>query len=796
MGEVYRATDTRLGRDVAVKILPQMFVADQSLRARFELEARAMAALRHPNIITIYDFGTDDVPYLVSELLLGETLADALARGPIGSRRAVAWGTQILRGLASAHARGIVHRDLKPANIFISSDDVVKVLDFGLAKVVEANGSLTDAPTLRLSEPGSVIGTIGYMSPEQLGARAVDARSDIFSFGVVLHEMLTGKAPFLRPTATETMIAIARDDAPRLETPPHSPLLAATLLRCLEKSPENRFHSAHDLALHLDMLDIAGSSPSNPPTIIRNAPQIEPLTFHRGSVMHARFAPDGSIVYGAAWGERPTELFVGHRGVPESRPLGITGSIHSISRSGELAISLGRTSEVGFLAVGTLARVALVGGLPRPIANRVYEADWAPSGSALAIVRRTEHGFRIEFPIGTPLYETGNWISDLRFSPGGDRLAFLEHPHAGDNFGYVMTVDLEGRAQRLTDDLFISWGLAWHPKSGEIWYSAAPAGAHGDSVSIHGVSLDGTSRLVFSSLGAVLLHDIAADGAVLMAHQILRRNVIAHVDGVDRDLSWFDWSFPTRLSDDGTAMLFEEQGIASRGRSTFYLRDLRGGPAVRLEEGRARDLSSDGNFALALSNSHPERVMLVPTGAGDTREIPVRGLDRFTSARFLPGERELVLIAARGDEGARFWRVPIEGGDAVPFSDDALASWFLFAIAPDGEWVAALPPSGPPRLYGVHNGEVREIAGSEAGDFPVHWPAWNELYVCRREERRSPIYRIDPDTGSRELVRVLEPLDPTGVYGVSPIHFARDIDTYVFGYRIILSTLFVGTGIE
>jgi hypothetical protein len=293
-----------------------------------------------------------------------------------------------------------------------------------------------------------------------------------------------------------------------------------------------------------------------------------------------------------------------------------------------------------------------------------------------------------------------------------------------------------------------------------------------------------------------VLHDIAADGTVLMAHQILRRNVVAHVDGTDRDLSWFDWSFPTRLSDDGTTLLFEEQGIASRGRSIFYVRDLRGGPAVRLDEGRARDLSADGSAVLALTNTTPERLISVPTGVGETREIPVLGMERFAGARFLPGEREIVLIGARAGEGSRFWRVPAAGGEAIAFSDEALASWFLFAISPDGEWVAAMPPAGTPRLYGVHTGDVQEIAGSEPGDFPVHWPEQNQLFVCRREERRSPIYRIDLTTGTRELVRVLEPLDPAGVNGIFPIHFARDLDTYVFGYRIILASLFVGTGIE
>src|SRR5687767_267776 len=225
MGEVYRATDTRLRRDVAIKILPQSFVADASRLARFEQEARATAALRHPNVLTIHDFGTDGLPYLVTELLDGETLAEALADGPVSLRRATGWSLQILRAMSAAHLAGIIHRDLKPANIFITKEGTVKVLDFGLAKVLDDREVQRDAPTVAYSAPGMVVGTLGYMSPEQIRGDAVDARSDIFSFAVVLHEMLTGRAPFVRGSSAETMSAILRDDPAPLGSPPHPRVL-------------------------------------------------------------------------------------------------------------------------------------------------------------------------------------------------------------------------------------------------------------------------------------------------------------------------------------------------------------------------------------------------------------------------------------------------------------------------------------------------------------------------------------------------------------------------------------------
>ncbi|HEY2323278.1 MAG TPA: serine/threonine-protein kinase [Thermoanaerobaculia bacterium] len=216
-------------------------MTDEARLLRFEQEARATAALHHPNIVTIHDFGTSDsTPYLVTELLEGESLADVLARGPVSVRRCLSWAVQILRGLAAAHARGIVHRDLKPANIFVLGDGSVKILDFGLAKVAHALSTPKDAPTERISEAGMVFGTIGYMAPEQLRGETVDARSDIFSFGVLMYEMLTGRTPFARDTTAETITAILIEEAPRLDTPPFPAVLATTLVRCLEKNRDAR----------------------------------------------------------------------------------------------------------------------------------------------------------------------------------------------------------------------------------------------------------------------------------------------------------------------------------------------------------------------------------------------------------------------------------------------------------------------------------------------------------------------------------------------------------------------------
>jgi serine/threonine protein kinase/Tol biopolymer transport system component len=795
MGEVYRARDSRLHRDVAVKVLPASVLADPERLARFEREARATAALRHSNVVTIHDYGIDGIPFLVTELLEGETLADRLSRGVVPLRRALNWSVQILRGLAAAHAVGIVHRDLKPANIFLTRDDSVKVLDFGLAKLV--GDFKHHDPTARLSDTGELMGTPDYMSPEQVRGEAVDTRSDIFSFAAVLYEMLTGDPPFRRSGMAETLSAILHAEPPVLESPPNPPALVAALVRCLDKSPEGRFYSAHDLALHLESVDARGPGSSPPGANPLAPPVVRQVTFHRGHIPQARFAPDGTIVYGAAWGDRPPEVFVSHRGAPESRPVGISGSIHSVSPNGELAISLGRKSQVGFLSSGTLARVAQAGGAPRPIADDVMEADWSPDGRQLAIARRSEHGFAIEYPIGQIVYESSGWMSHLRFSPHGDRLAFIEHRVSGDNFGHVRVLELDGHSRRLTDDLYICWGLAWHPASGEIWYSAAPAdGVSGRAIMIFAVTLAGASREAFAALGPVLLHDIAPDGTLLLAQEAFRRNVVAHVDGIDRDLSWFDWTFPMRLSADGKTMLFEEQGVAAAGRYTFYIRGTDGGPAIRLDEGRGRDFSPDGKSVLALTNEEPERLLVVPTGAGEVRQIEVPGIEHYMTARYLPGGSEILLIASRKDEPQRLWRLSTKGGEPQPISDDTIASWFFFEVSPDGEWVAAIPADQTPKLYPIHGGAPRPIPGIEPGDFPVYWPRPNELLMASQAERQTRIYSIDLETGHRQLVRTLTPPDPAGVQGVFPIHFAADGETYIFGYRIMLSSLFTATGVR
>ena len=264
MGEVYCARDATLKRDVAIKVLPAYVSQDPDRLRRFEQEAQAAAALNHPNILAVYRFGTfEGAPYLVSELLEGGTLGRQISHAPLPVRKTIDYGIQIARGLAAAHEKAIVHRDLKPENIFVTKDGRVKILDFGLAKLTQARPTAPDAPTITLHEqthPGHVLGTVGYMSPEQVREETVDHRTDIFVFGAILYEMLTGKRAFKKPTSPETMTAILNEDPPAISqiAPGAAPALLRIVHRCLEKNPEQRFHSASDLAFALEALSDSG----------------------------------------------------------------------------------------------------------------------------------------------------------------------------------------------------------------------------------------------------------------------------------------------------------------------------------------------------------------------------------------------------------------------------------------------------------------------------------------------------------------------------------------------------------
>src|SRR5882724_1211366 len=551
MGEVYRAQDTRLGRDVAVKVLTRHMSGDADALRRFEQEARAAGMLNHPNILAIYDIGSEGGQnYIVSELLEGESLRARIRQSAIPPRKVLDYAAQIARGLAAAHERNIVHRDLKPENLFITRDGHVKILDFGLAKLAgpripNATPGNEHEPTLPTTptEPGRLMGTIGYMAPEQVRGGSGDNRSDIFAFGSILYEMLAGVPAFRADSPIETLNAILKDD-PRdfLELNIRVPgALDRVVRHCLEKNPDERFQSARDLAfdlgslsgltsraisfhprLHLRKRDVlktlgialAVLAVASVAYLIGQLRWTQPplsykrLTFRSGTIFNARFSPDGQTVfYGARWGGTPMAIFSVRAASPESRNLEMPAAtdILAVSRGGQLAISLHRHA-IGYLREsGTLAQVPIAGGAPREILDDVEYADWSPDGR-LAVVRTVGGRCRLEFPIGSVIYETVGWISHPRFNSAGTSIALLDHPFPNDDRGSVVLVNPADKSHRLlTKESQSIQGLAWTSAGNEIVFSSEDGSA---ARAIRKVTLSGKERLIAASAGPLWFHDV------------------------------------------------------------------------------------------------------------------------------------------------------------------------------------------------------------------------------------------------------------------------------------------------
>ncbi|HTO86334.1 MAG TPA: protein kinase [Thermoanaerobaculia bacterium] len=834
MGEVYRAKDPRLGREVAIKVLPASFSSDADRLRRFEQEARAAGLLNHPNITAVYDIGTHEgAPYVVQELLEGETLRAELADGRFSSRKAIEYAQQIAQGLAAAHEKGIVHRDLKPENLFVTRDGRVKILDFGLAKLTEAEpgGQATSLPTATAgTEPGVVMGTLGYMSPEQVKGKAADARSDIFAFGAVLYEMLSGKRAFHGESAAETMASILREDPPELSVTGQniSPGLERIVRHCLEKNPERRFQSASDIAFDLETLSglsgpmatparAPGKKWGRPSSLLgaallgglvvgaivylagarmgsRLPPSFQQLTYRHGTVWSARFGSDGkSIFYSASWDGHPTEIFVSSPESPESRPFGLSGAdVLAISASGELAVGLASTVSGEFLKTATLARTSATGGgAPRQMLEDVQFADWSPDGKELAIVRAAGGRTRLEYPIGKALYETGGWIGNPRVSPLGDRVAFIDHPVGGDDGGSVAAVDRTGKKTNLSELFGSIQGLAWSPDGSEIWFTAALA-----SRALYGVSPAGKQRLIARVTGSLTLQDTSRDGRVLLTDELRRvgLSVLAPGDGKEKDLSWLDWSRPAGLSADGKTVLFFESGAGGGPGYSVYLRGTDGGPAVRLGEGTALSLSPDGKWALALLHkfTNPE-VVLYPTGAGQPRPLPLGSLKPQTG-RFLPDGRRILIVATEPRRATRIYLTDVQGTKPQALTDENYRGPTF--TSSDGTRFLVRGPDETTSAYSFETRGLTPIPAIQPNEIVAGWTADGTGLYVQGPGIPAPIDRLDLATGRRERWKEIAPSDVAGVVRISSFVISPDGRFYTYAYSRVLSNLYLAGNLK
>jgi serine/threonine protein kinase/Tol biopolymer transport system component len=842
MGEVYRARDPRLRRDVAIKVLSGEFATDADRRGRFEQEARAASALNHHNIVTIHDIGSSDTTiYIAMEFVDGKTLRELLQGGALPTRKILDLGYQIADGLSKAHAAGIVHRDLKPENVMVTKDGVAKILDFGLAKLVKTQSEeVSEVPTA--THAGTVLGTVGYMSPEQASGKPLDFRSDQFSLGSILYEMATGKRAFQRGTSAETLTAIIREEVEpveRVNAAAPAPL-RWLLERCLQKEPDERYGSTRDLAQdlknvreHLSEASVPGATtgpqvvpaaPARRRSVLRYAlaalallaalaagmllekrwnktspPSYQQITFGSGTIRAARFAPDGqTLIYSVSWDGNPLKMYLKHPSSPDSLPLELpSANLLGISSSGEMAIALDCRSNHPGVCAGKLARAALTGGAPRDVAEGIQEADWSPDGSSQLIVRDVGGKSRIEFPLGKVLYETSGHVSYARLSPRADRIAFLDHPFSLDDAGTLAVIDLSGKKTTLTGKWASEHGLAWSPSGDEIWFTATEAGANR---SLYAVTLAGKLRVVTRVPGGLKLHDIARNGKVLLTRESPRVGILGMLAGDtrERDMSFLDYSFAADIASDAGTLLFDEEGEAGGANYTVYVRKTGGEPPVRLGEGNALALSPDSRWALSILPVPNSPFRLLPTGTGEHRDIAIPGLAVEQAAAWFPDGQRILFAASESGKGDRLYVQSIEGGSPRAITPEGITPALPgFAVSPDGKQVAAIGADHKAMLYSVDGGTPRPISGVEEKEFPLRFtPDGRSLYLWRRGEIPARVTKLEIETGKREVWKNLIPADPAGVERISNVLVTPDGKGYTYCFARLLSDLFVVEGLK
>lgn len=819
MGMVFKAVDTRLNRPVAIKALPPDCFADPERKRRFLQEAKSASALNHPNIVTVHGIAEEqEMDFLVMEYVSGKTLDQVNSRKGLALRQALKYSLDIADGLGAAHASGIIHRDIKPSNVMVTDQDRVKILDFGLAKLTEPDRPEVTRNSLE-TEPGKIIGTAAYMSPEQAEGKPADARSDIFSFGVLLYELITGRRPFQGDTAMRVLSAVLTQEPPSVRSiVTNAPReIEKIVARCLRKDPSRRIQSIVDVRLALEEalaeLDAPPEAPVRAPAsrrvwlvftilalilgltlgvfvgdrVLHKTPvSFRRLTFRQGNLASARFGPGGTVVYGAAWAGAPMTLFAAQPGAREARDLQLPpAEILSISRSGEMLIRL--------LEHDTLAQVALAGGVPRELLENVFGADWDPAGNSFAVVRTVGGHHRVEYPAGSVLYDTAQLRPPLwlRFSPRGDLLAFFEFTDVGD---YSLTIVGPKHARQV---LSAGWravaGLGWSPDGREIWFAG---GRTGSEPALYAVDRSGRERMLAQIAGYPDLYDIAGDGHLLLSLVDSRIGIRAMAPGgkEERDLTWLDASTAEGLSADGKLLIFSELSSGERRNAAIYLRGTDGSPAVRLGYCNRPTLSPDGKSVLCIRrDGTASHLFLLPTGPGEPRTFP-DGSVRPQTAEWFPDGEHILINGNELNEPPRTYVADLATGKLRPVTAPGVRA---SGVSPDGRSAIVINPNGKVLLHALDSGAEMPFGSVNSGVSAIRWSGDGRyLFLLRRDgTARESVLRMDATTGRTEIWRELKPPDPIAVFFQS-VALSADGQAYAFSYQRDLATLYLVAGVE
>jgi DNA-binding winged helix-turn-helix (wHTH) protein/Tol biopolymer transport system component len=534
----------------------------------------------------------------------------------------------------------------------------------------------------------------------------------------------------------------------------------------------------------LSVLGIAGivlwTKPSHlEPSVLRQ------LTFRRGNVGAARFCPGGeSILYTAYWSGGEAEVYRVNSVAPESRDLGYAGSLlASVSSKGELALL--SEDRLKHHSGATLLRVPENGGSPFAVANGILGADWSPDGEKMAIVRE-DRGWLIEYPRGKTLYRSSGWVTSVRFSPQGDRIAFIEHPVFGDDGGSIRVVTLSGSARTLSEGWASAWGLAWAPSGREVWFTATRIGANR---SLYAVTQTGELRHVTAMPGAMMIHDISKNGRALFSHGEMRMIMDRWSDNApEQDLSWFDLTNAVDMTADGSQVLFDESGEGGGPGYSVYVLRGKPGDVTRVGAGRALALTPDGRFVLTQVQGDSGNLQLSPLQPGQTRNIASKGMSYFWARFFPEGKRFLFGGKVTGGKPALY----VQDTDSGAVKPIEPSIWLQEGpvISSDGSKIAGIKPGEGIVIVSSTGGDPKPLPLSFAAN-PLRWSRDGKFLFVGDRSIPAKIYRVDVKTGTQTFWKTIGPTDSAGVIGIIHMLLSEDGKSAVYSYGRALSELYV-----